>query len=504
MAMQIIVQAGGKGTRLEKYTRNKPKCLVSVNNKPMLFYIFEKFPQAEFHIICDYKRDVLAKYLQVFAKDYNYHLVPTDDKGTCAGIAAAISELPENDPFLLMWSDLILADDWEFPENCKENYIGIAKEFECRWSYVGGALQELPSAENGVAGLFVFKNKQEIADVHESGAFTNYLVEKGTNFQTLPLYGCREVGTVLSYLEIDDRSNKCRPFNQMEFTGDMVIKRGITEKGKKLAVDEAAWYKKVQGLGYKNIPVVYQDKPLKMERVKGKNIFDYEALDLTQKEEILSKIVEALDKLHKLEEPVACSRDDVYANYLEKTFERIRPVQELIPFAEDEYININGKKCRNVFFMYDEIKARVEKFMPEAFHLIHGDNTFSNLMFDNFKEKVVLIDPRGYFGKTKFYGDADYDWAKLYYSLAGNYDQFNRKNFTLNIGKNEVKLSIGSNHWEDVADRIFTIVPELNEKKIKFLHALIWISLTTYAWEDYDSICGAFYNGLWHLEDCWR
>lgn len=154
--------------------------------------------------------------------------------------------------------------------------------------------------------------------------------------------------------------------------------------------------------------------------------------------------------------------------------------------------------------MYDEIKARVEKFMPDTFRLIHGDNTFSNLMFDNFKEKVVLIDPRGYFGKTKFYGDADYDWAKLYYSLAGNYDQFNRKNYTLNISKNEVKLSVGSNHWEDVADSIFTMVPELNEKKIKFLHALIWISLTTYAWEDYDSICGAFYNGLWHLEDCWR
>lgn len=501
MAMQIIVQAGGKGTRLEKYTRNKPKCLVSVNNKPMLFYIFEKFPQAEFHIICDYKRDVLAKYLQVFAKDYNYHLVPTDDKGTCAGIAAAISELPENDPFLLMWSDLILADDWEFPENCKENYIGIAKEFECRWSYVGGALQELPSAENGVAGLFVFKNKQEIADVHESGAFTNYLVEKGTKFQPLPLYGCREVGTVLSYLEIDDRSNKCRPFNQMEFTGDMVIKRGITEKGKKLAVDEAAWYKKVQALGYENIPKVYQEKPLKMERIRGKNIFEYEGLDETQQMEILEKIVKALQELHSLEETVPCVREDVYANYIEKTFERIRPVQELIPFANDEYITINGRKCRNIFFMYEEIKAKVEEYMPKVFHLIHGDNTFSNLMFDNFNEKVVLIDPRGYFGKTKFYGDADYDWAKLYYSLAGNYDQFNRKNFTLTISEDEAKISVGSNHWEAVAERLFDLVPELDKKKIKFLHALIWISLTTYAWEDYDSICGAFYKGIYHLRE---
>ncbi|MFU0827264.1 MAG: hypothetical protein ACFWTJ_06965 [Lachnoclostridium sp.] len=36
---------------------------------------------------------------------------------------------------------------------------------------------------------------------------------------------------------------------------------------------------------------------------------------------------------------------------------------------------------------------------------------------------------------------------------------------------------------------------------IKLIHAIIWLSLTTYAWEDYDSICTAFYNGLYYLED---
>ena len=32
----IIVQAGGKGTRLEHLTANKPKALVPVENLPML------------------------------------------------------------------------------------------------------------------------------------------------------------------------------------------------------------------------------------------------------------------------------------------------------------------------------------------------------------------------------------------------------------------------------------------------------------------------------------
>lgn len=57
--MKIIIQAGGKGTRLEGLTRNKPKCLVPVNNLPILFYAFQKFKDAEFTIIADYKTEVL-------------------------------------------------------------------------------------------------------------------------------------------------------------------------------------------------------------------------------------------------------------------------------------------------------------------------------------------------------------------------------------------------------------------------------------------------------------
>lgn len=108
----------------------------------------------------------------------------------------------------------------------------------------------------------------------------------------------------------------------------------------------------------------------------------------------------------------------------------------------------------------------------------------------------MLIDPRGYFGKTKFYGDKDYDWAKVYYSLAGNYDQFNQKKFALSIGDKSVELSIKPNNWADMEEFFFENLEDVNRTKIRALHAVIWLSLTTYAWEDYDSICGAFYNGI--------
>jgi len=35
---EAIILAGGKGTRVKKYTKNKPKCLIKVNGKPFLYY----------------------------------------------------------------------------------------------------------------------------------------------------------------------------------------------------------------------------------------------------------------------------------------------------------------------------------------------------------------------------------------------------------------------------------------------------------------------------------
>ena len=137
--------------------------------------------------------------------------------------------------------------------------------------------------------------------------------------------------------------------------------------------------------------------------------------------------------------------------------------------------------------------------MPERFCLLHGDCTFSNILL---REDAipVMIDPRGYFGYTQYYGDPAYDWVKLYYSIVGNYDQFNLKRFALNIGESDVRLQIESNHWEDMEEDFFRLL-DVNREQIKILHAIIWLSLTTYAWEDYDSVCGAFYNGLLLLAD---
>ena len=125
---KIIIQAGGKGTRLEGLTRNKPKCMVPVNNLPIIFYAFQKFKDAEFTIIADYKTDVLEKYLNAFASQYNFKIIKATKKGTISGIKEAIADYKDDESFMIMWCDLILSEGFEIPTK-KGNYIGISKDF---------------------------------------------------------------------------------------------------------------------------------------------------------------------------------------------------------------------------------------------------------------------------------------------------------------------------------------------------------------------------------------
>lgn len=500
----IIVQAGGKGTRLKYLTENKPKALVPVDNLPMLFHLFRKYPDKRFVIIADYKKEVMREYLDVFA-DVKYNIVDALGTGTCSGVKQAINLIPENEPFMLVWSDLILPEGLVLPEGYEtgdiiptKDYVGVSQTFSCRWKFENGELSEERSTEYGVAGFFLFTDKSKIADVPESGELVRWMRDKGIKYEPVGLGGTREFGLIEEYEKLE--TSKCRPFNKITIEDDILIKEPVDSQGEKLAKRESAWYDKAKDLGIEVLPKIYETRPLKMEYIKGQNIYECN-LSFDEKKNILEKLVSSLSKLHESEK-VPSDTFSVKEAYFNKTFDRLSKIQDLIPYGREKVITVNGRKCRNVYYHKRELEKLIDKLVENCndFAFIHGDCTFSNMMVrDN--GDPVLIDPRGYFGFTEMYGDTRYDWAKVYYSIVGNYDQFNLKRFRLYIEDNaNVELQIESNHWEEM-EETFLSMAGVNEQEIKLLHALIWLSLTTYAWQDYDSICGAFYNGLWYLEE---
>lgn len=495
----IIIQAGGKGSRMGHMTHNKPKALVPVDNLPMIFHLFRHYPDSQFIIIGDNHYEVLERYLEAFA-EVKYKLIRSSGReGTCAGLYEALEHIPDHTPFMLIWSDLVLGSDFKLPSENK-NYIGVAKDFPCRWRFVNGVLEKEASATDGVAGLFYFQDAGQWRHVPREGAFVRWLSTLEEKFEAFPIHGMKEYGLLSEYRKKE--TARCRPFNNIEIRDNLFIKNPCDAQGKFLNVREINWYSEASRLGFQSIPRVHALDPLTIDLIKGNTIYEIDDLSAMEKLEILQKIVACLNDLHSLGS-IQADGESIVEAYVNKTFKRLAKVWDLVPFAREREIVVNGVACNNIFYHQDELRKKIEQFFPQSFKFIHGDCTFSNIMLWNEDKSVALIDPRGYFGKTELYGDPDYDWAKLYYSIKGNYDQFNRKRFSLAIGDNEVLLQIDSNGWEFLADKFLQMLPEGegDPEKIRLLHGLIWLSLTTYAWEDYDAICAAFYNGLYLLKD---
>ena len=140
--------------------------------------------------------------------------------------------------------------------------MGLSGDFICRWKYENGEYTEEKSMKNGVAGLFIFKDKQQISEVPKEGEFVKWLQQNAIKPKELLLSQTREYGLISEYNKLEIK--KCRPFNRMYIDGNKLIKEGIDEQGKKLAIREKNWYKHVKDLAFDSIPQIYSYDPFVM------------------------------------------------------------------------------------------------------------------------------------------------------------------------------------------------------------------------------------------------
>jgi hypothetical protein len=496
--MHIIVQAGGRGSRLRHHTWNKPKCLVSVRGKPLLYHLFEKFPTAHFHIIGDYAFDQLEKYLQVNPPGVEFTLTQTNEKGTCSGISQALKAVPSDAELMITWSDLIIGTMPKIEVEGNVPLVFISNAFTCRWTQgEDGKLHEQPGL-NGIPGIFYVKRAEHFPEPPASGEFVKWFSRNVPVFETVLCNDLEELGDFATIETQNDRAGFSRFFNEVKILENTVEKRAIDPNYSHLIGKEQDWYKSVRDLGFRRIPKIISTEPYVMERVKGQHA--YQMTDLTEREKraVLADYLDSLTNLHDLGVQGG-SYDDVKETYINKTIQRVESVSAIIPGYDQKSFTINGVKCRNIFTVDGIWDKLFNELNPSFFTPIHGDPTFSNSLVDK-NLRTWFIDPRGYFAKPGIWGDPMYDFAKVYYSAIGGYDAFNRKKFKLHVDSETVEILMEDSLFASAGEEIFTDYFGKDLYKIKILHGLIWLALSGYAKDDIDSVIGSFYLGLYYLE----
>jgi NDP-sugar pyrophosphorylase family protein len=124
----VVINAGGKGTRLDPFTRVLPKPLIPVGELPIIEHIlreYQTFDCNSFNIIVNYKKDLIKAY---FAdNDSNYSIQWYDEDkplGTGGGLSLLKGKISET--FFFANCDVLIKTDYgEILEFHKQNHNTI-------------------------------------------------------------------------------------------------------------------------------------------------------------------------------------------------------------------------------------------------------------------------------------------------------------------------------------------------------------------------------------------
>jgi dTDP-glucose pyrophosphorylase len=109
----VVIMAGGKGTRLDPFTKILPKPLIPIGDKPIIEHIMDYFHKNGFFrfiLILNYKKEMIKMYFNENKPPYELEYVDEADYfGTAGGLSLLKDRL--NDTFIVTNCDTILKGD---------------------------------------------------------------------------------------------------------------------------------------------------------------------------------------------------------------------------------------------------------------------------------------------------------------------------------------------------------------------------------------------------------
>lgn len=115
MNIPVVIMAGGKGTRLDPFTRILPKPLIPVGDKPILEIIMDNFSRysvKDFYLTVNYKGDMIKSY---FDNTKTNHRIKYVWENKPLGTAGGLKLLPKfkSEDFFLSNCDVIIKSEYD-------------------------------------------------------------------------------------------------------------------------------------------------------------------------------------------------------------------------------------------------------------------------------------------------------------------------------------------------------------------------------------------------------
>ena len=108
--MKAVILAGGLGTRISEETRTKPKPMVEIGNKPILWHImkiYSTYGVNEFVLCCGYKGNVIKEYFKKNPESWEIRFVDTGLKTMTGGRLKRVEKYVSDNTFCFTYGDTL-------------------------------------------------------------------------------------------------------------------------------------------------------------------------------------------------------------------------------------------------------------------------------------------------------------------------------------------------------------------------------------------------------------
>lgn len=512
---KVVIPCAGTGARLKDLSKHINKALVSVNQKPGITYVIDKFPEdIEIVIPLGYKSQSIKDFLKIAYPNRKFTFVDVDlYEGDGSGLGYSLLKCKEflNCPFIFIPNDSIVDGEIPLP---KSNWMGYSK------AHASDEYRSLKIKNNKVQDILAKGSTGDIfpyigvAGINDYDLFWEFMedgknngsIEVGESYGLKRLLSLKEI-TPLEFIWHDTGNIEALEESK-EYLPKCEVDANILEKP-----DEAIWFCNKKVIKFHIDKSFISERVERVKNLKGfvpkitasaENMYAYDLVE----GEVLSRNVTPekfkqflafmdkfwekynLDSSEKNKFNQGCS-----SFYKDKTYERIEMFLKRFEVVDSELL-INDEKIPK----YNEVLEKIDwdiicNGTPVRFH---GDLHFENVLcIEDENNPFCLLDWRQNFAGDTKVGDIYYDFAKLNHGLIISHELIHKNLFNIKANADSISFDFNRKHVLHECQEVLREYVENNNydwNKVKNLTNLIFLNIAALHEHPYSSLL--YYLGL--------